>query len=390
MEATSLVIIILLIAAAIFATAGFVNKKNKKKVSGSNQLMFAGLMFGIAIIAFAAAGGSMGALTMGDNSNPFDTDNSGEDPEDDVINRVDKLYDSVTIATKTYGSNSYSTAAGTVKFYGANDNPTDSNTNPIDTVTVSSGTGNTSNKVLSSGSQYKIVWDGSTSYYDMYYNPIAPYLSYLPYVDTTSATISSAMLRFEDIVAIASIPDPIDESGTSGNVNGQTTAVNASTGTNEVNVGTAASCANGGILYYDESVGDGQFYIILELGATGANTGLKNAVLCFEDDRSNPFDGTEFSSVECQYQSGTDFAIPQDITTYVNNNVPIQLNNGEFIKGGQTGSYKLTFTLDESLTDAAGDILYIQQDDLGSYMGKDIMNGVKATAGAVVTIAIQA
>ncbi|MCK5217821.1 MAG: hypothetical protein KAJ93_08530, partial [Methanosarcinales archaeon] len=298
----------------------------------------------------------------------------------------EKAYATLSVGTMVFGSNSYTTAAGTVNIYESGVDPTSPNSNPKDTITVSSGVGNTTDMLIKSCIMYSVVFDGSTTYYDVYWNDNASEQQF-PYVQTDQPT-TTASFDFSEIITVATIDDPIDESAVTGVVNGQTSCVNASTASNEINVGTAASCANGGVLYYDESVGDEQFYIDLAIGFSGGNKAVKDPVLCFVNHLTTPFEGDEFTSVTAQLRTGTDFGIPSSLTNYVNGMDCVSL--GSFVEGGTSDTYRITMGVDETNLDNAADIMYIYVDDLGSHLGQDILRGTKATASAVVTLQSQA
>jgi hypothetical protein len=357
----------------------YMNHMNRKKVSAKN---FGLMAIGLAALLTLSGNGALDSLSMGDLGDSI----SGTNGVISGGNCQVKVYDEVNVNTETYGSNSYTTAAGTVKFYVEGTNPTLPNSNPIDTITVSSGIGNTTNGKLKSCTNYGVVFDGSTTYYDMWYQGVQ--LAMLPYTATDAATISSTVIDFEDIMTVATIDDPIDESAVTGVVNGQTSVVNATTGTNEICIGDAETPADDDALVYDVSVGDGQFYVDLAVGFSGGNKAVKDPVICFVNDLSNPFDGNEFSSVTAQLRTGTDFGIPSDITAYVNNADCVSL--GVMHNGGESGTYRLTFNVDESLLTAGGDKMYIYIDDMGDHLGQDLLRGTKATASDAVTLYTQA
>ena len=295
-----------------------------------------------------------------------------------------KPYTSLKVSTQVEGSNSYVTAAGTAYFYEEGVNPSDPNANAYDTATVTSGVGATTNAKLSACTVYGIVFGGANTYYDQWYNGETS--SYLPYIETDESAIASATIRFDGIMTVATIDDPITENSVTGVVNGQT-AVNTTGDGQEI---ILASDADGAVLAYDESfdgAATGQFYLDLALGASGSNGFLKNPVLCFVSDLTQPFNGNEFSSVSMERRTGTDFGIPSSITNYVNDGSCISL--GSTMEGGQSGTYRVTFNVDESNFDT-DDIMYIYMDDLGSHLGQDILRGPGATASAVVTITSQA
>ena len=303
-----------------------------------------------------------------------------------------KPYTVLNFSGSTYGANDFTAPAGEVKIFAANVDPGAANVNYIDKMQVTAGIGFTTNATLTSCTEYTIVYDGRDAEYDVMYSA-----TQLPYVTTTESTISRAILNFgpESIVVASTIPDPIEEGTEGTDINGQTnTSGNASSGLLlEIEVGSDDTPADSDVIYYNDTNGDTSFYLDFTLGASGGNTRLMDPVVCFVNDISNPMEGTEFTKVTTQRQSGTDLHLDKVVTDYFTgfDCIPmwtVQEDGHNWINGGQQGEYRFTFTVDEGNTDVAGaDVLYIWPDDCGEYLGKDIMNDQdKATAGAVVEI----
>lgn len=296
-----------------------------------------------------------------------------------------KPYDKLTFKGDTWGANDATAPAGSVDIYAAGVDPSDASSTRFDTISVTAGVGNSTSGTAESCTNYGIVYNGASAEYDMWYNGLdwTQPNQFKP-VSTTDATIANVLVQFDDIVVIASIPDPIEEHSTTGIINGQLTS-NGSDGADlEIQIGTDSTPADSDVVYYNKSSAnaDLSYYLDVTLGADGANKQLHDPVLCFVNDHSNPFDGDEFTSVTLQRQSGTDFNLPTDITNYVNNADCVPM--GTSINGGQTGVYRMQFTAVNANLDVTTDVMYIYPDDMGEYLGKDILKNTKATAGAVI------
>lgn len=371
------------IAALVVLGWGIMNRSTGGKKVDAKNAMWGGAAVLVLVMLFGGIniGGMFGGLTIIDGGDT-DVDDSLH-PTNGAC--LEKAYATLSVGTMVYGSNSYTTAAGDVDIFKSGVDPTGTNSNPIDTIDIASGVGNTTSGLLKSCVMYSVVFDGETTYYDAYWNDNSGE-QMLPYVPTDSDTISTSF-DFDEVITFATIDDPIDESAVTGVINGQTNVSGESTSTNELRVGSDDVPANGDTIYYNETNGDGLFYVDLSIGFSGGNQAVKDPVLCFVNDLTNPFEGNEFSSVTSQLRTGTDFGIPSSVTNYVNNMDCVGL--GSFVDGGVSGTYRFTFTLDESLTTAGGDIMYIYIDDLGEHLGQDILRGTKATASSVVTIQTQ-
>ena len=300
-----------------------------------------------------------------------------------------KVYSQINFSGDTWGADDPTAPAGSVDFYVAGANPSEAGVTRLDTISITTGSGGTTSGVLESCTNYGIVYNGASAEYDMWYNGIDYTQSNtLPYVSTTDSTISNAIVKFNDVIVVATIPDPIEENSVTGIINGQTNVSGEAGTSNELMVGADTSPADSDVIYYNKTNGDLSYYLDITLGADGANKQLQAPVLCFVNDHTNPFDGDEFTAVTLQRQSGTDFGLPTDITDYVNNADCVPM--GARAEGGQTGVYRMQFTAVNANLAATTDVMYIYPDDMGSYLGKDILRNTKATAGAVIEMQFKA
>jgi len=279
-----------------------------------------------------------------------------------------KLITQLNVTSTIKYSNSRSTAAGTVNFWDPDVNPSDPNAVAIDTVTLASGVGGTTSSVLMTNTPYRITFDGDATYYDAEYGgSSAP--DTLPSPTTTSATISQVTIHFPDVVTVGTYEDPLEEAATDGTVNGQTTAVNITTATNEICL-SSDTPADDDTLVYDESVGDGSFYIDVDIGNSQSNTEIKGAVMCFEYESSSVRpEGNELSALTMQLRTGTDLGTPSDILNYwKSDRTCIALGTP---RGGASSTYRLTASVTEGNLDASDDFA-IRFDDLGGISAQDI------------------
>ena len=369
--------VIIALGVLLLAFGAFIRKD---KEDAAHVLLAVGAA--VFVVGFIGAGGYLAPLSGVQVSDTTTTNGETAPPGAEA-----KLYEVLNVLTQMWDTDSITTASGTLKFYKEDIDPNAPSAKAFESITIAAGVGNTSNAKLRQATPYIGVFDGGTLYYDMWYNNVAyPDTSELPYVVTTAGTISQETVELNGIVTVATLPDMIVESGVTGLVNGQTAVANKTTSLLEIAVGVAVTPADDDILYYNITAGDGQIYFDINIGATGSGKAAKDLVLTFENDRTNPFNGNEFTKVTLEHQSGTDFGIKSDITDEVNTKNPVLI--GSFVEGGQTGVYRLTMSMEEAYLDAGADIMYIQTDDNGGYQGQDILTGIKATASDAITLAV--
>jgi len=354
--ATILILGSILIGLAVFMGLYKVGKQNMAKVFGvCAVLLVAGLYMGGYI-----GGGDTLSITdsFGGGTTPAD---SGDTTDSGDSTLTGYTIESLTMQTKEKFSNSRTSASGTVRIFEVGTDPSDPNAVAIDTVTISSGVGTSTSKFVKCGQKYRVVFDGGSTYYDKDFGDVA--------FSCSELNPNTAQLFYDvgEILKVGTIDDPLDETSTSGIINGQSN-VNAS-GTNELD--TVATADNP--IIYDESVGDGVWYIEPTFSVSTANTASKDLVVCFvlsKWDTSNPADGNEMSSVTAQAISGQDWGLPSDVTNYWKNEGCMML--GSEVKAGTSGKTRFTFNVVEANLDANDDWGMVI-DDLGGWFEKDVM-----------------
>jgi len=273
----------------------------------------------------------------------------------------------LSVISTAKNSNSHTTIGGDLDIFDPDTNPSDPTASPLDSISVSSGVGSTTNKYIKTSTPYRVVFDGEGTYYDVDYGVIT-----FPDEDFNPST-GEYLFDMGTVTIVATIDDMLNESLlTGGYVNGETSDLTRGT----AELGTDISSGNTDNLTYDESAGDGQFYIKPTLSASGAYKELRDAVMCFEWDTSTPPEGNEISSIVYQLDSGTDFGIPSELVNYWSNEECISLGS---MTAGMSSRIKLLFTVDETALDDNADIWYLGFDDLGSMRGKDVLLDTGAT-----------
>ena len=242
-----------------------------------------------------------------------------------------------------------------MKIYDQNADPADPSAQVIDSITVTSGVASDTSVNLMTDTPYRVVFDGAGTYYDYDFGVIS-----FPYQNYQKSTGEYLFAPNVAITKIASIDDFLSEESTTGIVNGESSP----TGAVEL-IGNATANS----LTYDESVGDENFYIEPTLGVSGGNEGIKDFVMCFRWDETNPPEGNEITALTFQQVSGTSFPIPSNLLPYWTSQSCVLL--GKQVMGGTSEEIKLSFTVNEDNLDTNDDWT-IRVDDLGDYLGKDI------------------
>lgn len=133
---------------------------------------------------------------------------------------------------------------------------------------------------------------------------------------------------------------------------------------------------------------------IIPIAVTGNYGRIKNPVLSFVNDWSEPFERGEFGSATLELISGLDMNAPRDITEIVKSgmvgDVPlwqeIDGNGDRWINAGSYARYRLTFHDIDYRHLTKGDIKRVFLDDLDGYRKGDIFKSTKADAVQVATI----
>ena len=371
--------------AAIFIVIGLYLRSIKKADTGNFSAIIGVIL---AVVVFAGASGVFLPLTVSDEPT------TGVTLIEGVIDGtcVVKSYTQINFSGDTWGADDPTAPAGSVDFYIDGVNPSDSGANRLTTLSVTAGVGGLTNSVLQSCVPYGIVYNGASAEYDMWYNGVDwTQDNFIPYTQTSDSVIGLQVMTFNDILVVGTLPDPIEEDSTTGEINGQTTSVsgNVSDGqTLEVRVGTDATPADSDVIYYNKTNGDLSWYVDINIGTSGANKVIVDPVLCFYDGVTNEMENDEFDSVTLEHQSGTDWNIQTtDITEDVNGLNCISL--GDRFDNSRSGVYRLTFNGINANLGVGTDIFYATIDDMGDRNGKDILKNSKATQAAVMEFQFQ-
>jgi len=392
-----------IIAVLIFGALYLYKKDNKKPVEAN---VF-GVLAAIALIfTLAAWGGFLGDVGIQTAEPPTIEIPAGAPITTIITDDEPKVISALSIMTIDAGSNKRDACEDQVLYFAEGEDPRLSTAYSIDTTTISSGTGSENGSYLKTNTLYKTIFHDTSgpSYYDGVlgagvWNPsdaIGAVAIKAP--STTDATVTTSVTFGEDGTAplwkIATIPDMLDETATDGTINGQSAIAGGITGgsynsTYEIQVGADDSPADDDTVNYNDTNGDGSFYLRMTFGAEGSQAYLKRPVVCFVNDMSNPCERNEFSAITASLYtgSGSEVSLPSDLHTAFSNmdscvEIGGQSTDGvAHITSGKTATYTITFTVDEDYTDGSADQFYIIADDLGDYLGQDIRQG----QGAAVT-----
>ena len=343
----------------------------KQKVTVGAKNLTTAYVIGLLILASGAYLGNFGSYINADLQSPFLTVAPTTTGGTTVVPSTSASATHYQIKTfnvkmKAKYSNSYSSVNGYLKIYDKDADPSDANTNPIATISIGSGSGTASSPGVTTDTPYKVVFDGNGTYYDEDFGVIQfSSKDYDPqqgvYLFTNYGTVD------KPAALIATIADPLDESDLTGTIDGES-STNLSAGA-ELGCPTG-NCANDATLVYDESNGDGSFYIEPDFSFTGANAEIRKPVLCFKWDETNGPEGNEITGMTYQTLSGSDLGVPSDILNYWKNEECVSL--GTVVRSGTMSSARITITVDESNLDANDDWkMYV--DDLGDIKGKDVV-----------------
>lgn len=294
-------------------------------------------------------------------------------------------------ATEKYSNSKTQANGGSIELYDKGTNPSDPNA--VSLTTLKLGVAYTSSDVLC-GKEYRVVYDNATTRYAVDMGDQVLIDCANEYNENTADSFVDMTSKFGlEPTKVATLSDALDETSASGEVNGATstgttnTSLTRGVAAMEIGCAGAGGCSADSTLSYNETSGDGTFYLDLTFGATGSQAELKEPVVCFEFDGTNPPEGNEITDLVVQRQSGTDFGIPSS-TNWANvfaNEECVKL--GETISAGVSGKYRFTFTMNEANLNTNDDYT-IKFDDLGSYRGKDAKLNLGATHDTVTIDAL--
>ena len=340
---------ILLVALGVILVVAGVAKWTKKRDMaigvGAVLLIFGGLFMG----GFSG----ISDLSVWDDVTDYDIGGDG------ILTGCDeqKTIESLTVVAKTEYSNSYVTASGDLKYFEVDVDPTDSNANPIDSSTFSSGTVSDTSKLVQTCTPYHIIYDGGGTYYSEDLGIVT--------FDINDLNSDTGQLTWPAITVatVGTITDVFDET------NDDSTYLNGATDVDAAGAEISCTDSADATINYNETAGDGAWYLKVTIECTGANTECRDMVIDFDNWESGASpEGNEISSLTAQLESGTDLGIPADLTNYWSNRDQVSIGT---MLGGQSALYKFSWTYTEANLDTNDDYM-ICFDDLGEYGGTDV------------------
>ena len=194
------------------------------------------------------------------------------------------------VAMKESQSNSYSAVEGILHIFDAETDPSSPTADAITSLTISAGQGNDTSGLIKTNTNYRVVFDGESTHYDIDFGVM--------FFSTDDLNENTGQLTWlvTDVDAVATISDMSDESDT------------------EYNISELIGSA--GTWTYDESDGDGNFVFPLVVECAGANEKCKQMVVCIDWDDTNAPEGNEVSSMTAQLLTGANLGLPSDLLTY--------------------------------------------------------------------------
>lgn len=406
------------LAVTVLAALGYLMlKDSSKKVNAEMLGIVAVMALVLTVGAYMGLFGEVGISSVAPGSPGYTVGIPSDAGITTIITDDEqKVISSLSIMTIDAGSNKRDACVDQVQYFAEGEDPRLSTAYSIDTTTITSGVGTETDAYLKTNKLYKTIFhDTNTTYYDGVlgagvWNPsdsIGAVAIKAP--STTDATVTTSITFGEDGTAplwkIATIPDVLDETSTDGRINGQSAIAGGMTATAnynstyEIQVGADSSPSDDDTVYYNDTNGDGSFYLRMTFGAEGSQAYLKRPVVCFVNDMSNPCERNEFTAITAALYtgSGSEVSLPSDLhTAFSNMDACVEIGGQNtdgvaHIESGKTATYTLTFTVDEDHTDASADQFYIIADDLGGYLAQDIRQGQgAAVTGKYMTMSFRA
>lgn len=338
----------LIVGGIIFGVLVMLKKiKMSKKVGAS-------IAIGAILIGFYMSG-AFGGYTAS-----IGTDTISGSVTGSSANKVAYPIKTLQVQAQDKYAQTWNSISGTLKVYESNVDPSDPNANAVVSLTLASGNATDISGLLQTDTPYRVAFDGGNTYYDRDFGVIE--FASNDYLKEQGLYV----FKFRDVLYVGGIDDPLDESTTGGDINGQS-STNLSLST--VEIGKHGGASDNDTLTYNESNGNGDYYLQPTIGVSGANKAVKDLVMCFTFSSDTPCEGNEYTSITAQQITGYAWNIPSEIVNVWKYQSCVKL--GSEVKGGTTGEVKLTFTAQESNIDTNDDFKIVI-DDLGSDRGKDL------------------
>ena len=268
-----------------------------------------------------------------------------------------------------------------IRVFDENADPTDANQAAIVNATFTDGVVADTSRALFCGKPYRVITDDNN---DVWY---AEDLNKITF-PCSSLNLDNGELTYDtkiEALRVSTLDDILDETATSGIINGQTNNTMAAADnafTILIGEDEARTAAADDAIVYDESVGSGTYYIEPTFSATGANTGLKNYATCYRFDSTDPPEGTEITSISVSSISGDTGKfnmVAEQVNLWKNQQCSILASE---LKGGTSGKFRFTVSVSEANLDPQ-DVWFLDADDLSKRLGLDVGQDDGATADRI-------
>jgi len=127
-----------------------------------------------------------------------------------VVGAKQRPISTLSVISTAKNSNSHTTIEGDLDIFDPATNPADPTASALDSISVASGVGSTTNRYIKTSTPYRVVFDGEGTYYDKDYGVIT-----FPDEDFNPST-GEYLFDMETITVVATIDDMLNESGISG------------------------------------------------------------------------------------------------------------------------------------------------------------------------------
>lgn len=278
-------------------------------------------------------------------------------------------------------SNDATVGSGSLKVYREDANPRNPTEQPLISMTLSSGTVSQSSPNLKTDTNYRVVYDGGGTDYDNDLGVIS--FGSSDYSEETGEFIYQFIFT-----TIGTIEDMFNEGVDFGATNvtlTDTTIMNGQANTTDPSLELSAVVSGTPTVdnvIYNESAGDGSWYIDPTIFFSGDTKEVQNAVLCYVWDTTNPPENNEYSAITYTHQSGEDLDFVTNQLNLWTNELCNDIGTQEL---GFSSTLRLTFTTTEANLDTNDD-WSLRIDDLGSFGGNDIIPTNRGATGDKILI----
>lgn len=123
--------------------------------------------------------------------------------------------------------------------------------------------------------------------------------------------------------------------------------------------------------------------LTVRFGNTVAGSYISNVIMQSRNDETSPMNLNAISSATMTWNSGTNYNLPGDVTTYLRSERAIPVRTGD-MTSGDSGDYRLKITFDKA-TLAAGKTFKVYLDEQSGINAQDAINSQYGAAGQAIT-----